>query len=88
MGAFTAIGVPIDSVGRSGGTEFAPKTLRSLGLIEALGHVDAAVRLAGRVDADVTPNLTKVAPQANVLPKYAAPPPAAPKKDAKAEKKS
>jgi arginase len=41
MGAFTAIGVPIDSVGRSGGTEFAPKTLRSLGLIEALGGVDA-----------------------------------------------
>jgi hypothetical protein len=34
----------------------------------------------GRVDADVTPNLTTVAPQANVLPKYEAPPVPAPKK--------
>jgi arginase len=38
---FTALGVPIDSVGRSGGTELAPKALRSLGLVEALGGSDA-----------------------------------------------
>jgi arginase len=37
---FTALGVPIDSVGRSGGTEFSPRVLRSLGLIEALGGSD------------------------------------------------
>jgi type 1 glutamine amidotransferase len=37
----------------------------------------------GRVNADVTPNLSKVAPQANMLPKYAAPPAPAAKKDAK-----
>ena len=40
----------------------------------------------GRVDADITPNLAKVAPQARVLPAYVAPPPpkaAAPKQDAK-----
>jgi type 1 glutamine amidotransferase len=40
----------------------------------------------GRVEADVTPNLGKVAPQANVLPKYVAPPPPAPKKDAAPKK--
>ena len=32
----------------------------------------------GRVDADVTPNLTKVVPGANQLPIYAEPPPKAP----------
>jgi arginase len=39
--SFIALGVPIDSVGRSGGTEFSPRVLRSLGLIEALGGSDA-----------------------------------------------
>jgi uncharacterized protein len=34
----------------------------------------------GRVKADVTPNLAKVAPEANVLPKYTTPPPAREKK--------
>jgi hypothetical protein len=29
----------------------------------------------GRVDADITPNLAKAAPQSNVLPAYEAPPP-------------
>jgi uncharacterized protein len=49
------------------------------------GALDWAV---GRVKADVRPNLTSVAPEANVMPKYVAPPPPAPKKDApKAEKK-
>lgn len=37
----TLIGVPIDSVGRSGGTEFAPGVLRNLGVAEALGAMDA-----------------------------------------------
>ncbi len=32
----------------------------------------------GRVDADLTPNLARVAPEANVLPKYVAPPAKAP----------
>jgi arginase len=41
MAVFTALGVPIDSVGRSGGTELAPKVLRDLGLVEALGAADA-----------------------------------------------
>jgi arginase len=35
------IGVPIDSVGRSGGTEFAPAVLRELGVLDALGVEDA-----------------------------------------------
>jgi hypothetical protein len=37
----TLIGVPIDSVGRSGGTEFAPGVLRELGMAGALGPEDA-----------------------------------------------
>jgi arginase len=37
---FTALGVPVDSVGRSGGTELAPRMLRDLGLIRALGGSD------------------------------------------------
>jgi arginase len=41
VAGFTALGVSIDSVGRSGGTELAPKALRSLGLVEALGGTDA-----------------------------------------------
>jgi arginase len=50
MAGFTALGVPIDSVGRSGGTELAPKTLRRLGLVETLGGADAGdldVRVRG-----------------------------------------
>ena len=38
--AWTAVGVPIDSVGRAGGTELAPAALRSLGLLERLGAGD------------------------------------------------
>jgi arginase len=41
MGAVRLIGVPIDSVGRSGGTEFAPGVLRELGVLDALGAEDA-----------------------------------------------
>jgi arginase len=47
---FTLLGVPIDSVGRSGGTEAAPAALRQAGLIEALGGPDAGdldVRIRG-----------------------------------------
>jgi arginase len=48
--ATVTIGVPFDSVGRSGGTETAPATLRELGLPEALGardEGDLAVRIRG-----------------------------------------
>jgi arginase len=50
MDATVTIGVPIDSVGRFGGTELAPATLRELGLPEALGardEGDLAVRIRG-----------------------------------------
>ncbi|MBS1885058.1 MAG: arginase family protein, partial [Actinobacteria bacterium] len=50
MEATVTIGVPFDSVGRGGGTEFAPGTLRELGLPEALGardEGDLAVRIRG-----------------------------------------
>lgn len=51
------IGVPIDSVGRSGGTEHSPAALRALGLVEAIagrrdvvdaGDLDVQVRGAQR----------------------------------------
>lgn len=48
--ALTYIGVPIDSVGRSGGTEHSPAALRDLGLVAALGGRDAGdldVRIRG-----------------------------------------
>jgi arginase len=44
------VGVPIDSVGRSGGTEFAPAALREMGIVDALGAEDGgdlAVRIRG-----------------------------------------
>src|ERR1700761_5030739 len=50
MKATVTIGVPVDSVGRSGGTETAPAVLRELGLPEALGardEGDLAVRIRG-----------------------------------------
>jgi len=45
----TLIGVPIDSVGRSGGTEYAPAALRELGVVDALrgkdgGDLDVSIR--------------------------------------------
>jgi arginase len=40
MDATVTIGVPVDSVGRDGGTELAPATLRELGLPAALGARD------------------------------------------------
>jgi len=34
------VGVPVDSVGRSGGTEHGPAALRELGLADAIGAED------------------------------------------------
>ncbi|MGH3023790.1 MAG: arginase family protein, partial [Gaiellaceae bacterium] len=48
--SWTAIGVPIDSVGRAGGTEHAPAALREAGLVERLGIPDRGdldVRIRG-----------------------------------------
>jgi arginase len=50
VSAMTFIGVPVDSVGRSGGTEHAPAALRELGLPAVLGGADAGdlhVRIRG-----------------------------------------
>ncbi len=50
MEPFTFIGVPIDSVGRDGGTEHGPAALRELGLAAALDGGDGgdlAVRIRG-----------------------------------------
>ena len=50
MKSLRLVGVPVDSVGRSGGTENAPAALRELGLLEALGGDDAGdleVRIRG-----------------------------------------
>ncbi len=50
MSGFELIGVPIDSVGRSGGTELAPAALRELGIASALGAREAGdldVRIRG-----------------------------------------
>jgi arginase len=38
--SWAIIGVPIDSVGRSGGTELAPAALRAHGIVERLGAAD------------------------------------------------
>src|SRR5262245_26309699 len=40
MDGLVLIGVPVDSVGRSGGTELGPEALRELGLADAVGAVD------------------------------------------------
>lgn len=50
MTAWTALGVPIDSVGRAGGTEHGPAGLRATGLLDRLGARDAGdldVRIRG-----------------------------------------
>jgi arginase len=50
MAAWTVLGVPIDSVGRSGGTEVAPAALREAGLVERIGAADRGdldVRIRG-----------------------------------------
>ena len=40
MSAWAVVGVPIDSIGRAGGTELAPAALREAGLVERLGVAD------------------------------------------------
>ena len=48
--SWVAVGVPIDSVGRAGGTEHAPAALRGAGLVERLGIADRGdldVRIRG-----------------------------------------
>lgn len=50
MADWTVLGVPIDSVGRSGGTELAPAALREAGLVARLGIPDRGdldVRIRG-----------------------------------------
>jgi arginase len=50
MNPTRVIGVPIDSVGRSGGTELAPAALRDLGIVEALDAADGGdlgIRIRG-----------------------------------------
>jgi arginase len=50
MSEVRVIGAPIDSVGRSGGTELGPVALRELGVVSALGAVDGGdleIRIRG-----------------------------------------
>ena len=50
MHGMTFVGLPIDSVGRAGGTEFAPAALRELGILSLLEGLDAGdlnVRIRG-----------------------------------------
>jgi arginase len=50
MSPMTFVGVPVDSVGRAGGTEHAPAVLRDLGLVDVLEGTDAGdldVRIRG-----------------------------------------
>ena len=57
MMPFTLIGVPIDSVGRSGGTEYSPGALRELDIAAALGAADAGdleVRIRGEERDPIT----------------------------------
>jgi len=53
---FTFLGVPIDSVGRAGGTEYGPAKLRALGLADLCGADagDLDVRIRGEVRDPVT----------------------------------
>ena len=56
MASFTYVGVPIDSVGRSGGTEHGPAKLRELGLADLCGADagDPDVRIRGEERDPVT----------------------------------
>jgi arginase len=53
MTVLQIIGVPIDSVGRAGGTEHSPAVLRELGLVEELERRGARVEDAGDLDVRV-----------------------------------
>lgn len=62
----TFIGVPIDSVGRDGGTENGPAALRDLGLAAALGATDAG-DLAVAIRGDERDPVTGLVASAGVL---------------------
>ncbi len=62
---FTFIGVPIDSVGRAGGTEHAPAKLRELGLVDVVG-VDAG-DLDVRIRGDERDPVTGILASSDVL---------------------
>jgi hypothetical protein len=66
MDATVTIGVPVGSVGRSGGTELAPTTLRELGPPEALGARDEG-DLAVRIRGEERDPATKLMASADVL---------------------
>jgi arginase len=66
MDATVTIGVPIDSVGRRGGTELAPAALRELGLPAALGARDEG-DLAVRIRGDERNPATGIVASADVL---------------------
>jgi arginase len=66
MKATVTIGVPFDSVGRGGGTETAPATLRQLGLTEALGARDEG-DLPVRIRGDERDPVTGLLASADVL---------------------
>jgi arginase len=71
MNATVTIGVPFDSVGRGGGTEGAPMTLRELRLPEALGARDEG-DLAVRIRGEARDRLTGIVGSADVLASTAA----------------
>jgi arginase len=71
MDAMTFIGVPIDSVGRDGGTEHGPAVLRELGLAAALGATDAG-DLAVAIRGDERDPATGLLASADVLATTAA----------------
>jgi arginase len=71
MDATVTIGVPCDSVGRGGGTETAPSTLRDLGLPQALGARDEG-DLAVRIRGDERDPATGLVASADVLESTAA----------------
>jgi len=66
MKSLRLVGVPVDSVGRSGGTENAPAALRELGLLEALGGDDAG-DLEARIRGEERDPATGIVASADVL---------------------
>jgi arginase len=63
---WTAIGVPIDSVGRAGGTELAPAAVREQGLLERIGARDRG-DLDVHIRGDVRDPATGIVGAADVL---------------------
>jgi arginase len=63
---WTAIGVPVDSVGRAGGTEHAPAALREQGLLDRIGARDRG-DLDVRIRDDVRDPETGIVGAADVL---------------------